>query len=390
MIRPGYEQQHLSGEAAFRSFVPASLQEVVRDGAGKNIAEDRMEQSVVRVKAGSFAAGGEAGNKDPQQPAVGGGIELSVVSGGNEAAEGWLFDAKIRSGAERIAALIDELNQRWSSLGEQERCEMEERMLRAEAEQSVMLAYPVKPEAAGGACAAGAGSPGALSSQDHAEGISWDLSMLQALSSVEKQYTLEDVPDEFRWMAEMDFDHLYHAAKKGLELLDRLPLSGRLLKEIHYIALYGPHYDKLYRGEFRNSPVWIGLPDGNLHSAEFVPPVEEAMRNAFSEMEKFIHYEEETDPMIKAVLLHYQFETIHPFLDGNGRLGRLLVQLYLREFCGLQMPWIPLSRMLIRGMDRYYRELRLVQTTGDYFRWTCWFTGILKDALEAALQEFQQ
>ena len=108
------------------------------------------------------------------------------------------------------------------------------------------------------------------------------------------------------------------------------------------------------------------------------------MTRAFSDLETFLHYADEVDPLVKSALIHYQFETIHPFLDGNGRIGRLLVLLYLKETCRLECPWIQLSPVLLQGMDRYYKEIRTVQLYGDYQRWTLWFLRCLEDAAARA------
>lgn len=328
-IDPGTYRNHLTGEAAYRSFVPLPLWEVVR-------------------------------KKDKE----------SVP---------WHGQEKITDTVARVDALLRQFREQWTSAEPEMREAAGEILLRREAEASVGMAYP-RQEAVPSFLFPETGGFG---------GVPFSfMNLMSAQQGVtaEPESLLEGVPEELREMAVEDMENLYEAAGRSPEMLNRLPLSGRLLKDLHYIALYAAHYDKMYRGEFRRSPVWIGESGQNLRSAAFVPPVEEEMLQAFSDLETFLHYEETVDPLVKAALIHYQFETIHPFIDGNGRIGRLLTLLYLKECFDLECPWIPLSETLLRGIDRYYKEIRALQLYGDYVRWTQWFLGMLEDAVKRALE----
>ena len=328
IVTPGTFRNHLSGEAAYKSFLPTSLQEVAE---GKLPDGSRWHQ----------------------------GAEIT---------------AAVQSAEEKIAWFRGW----WASLGAEEQEQQEEQLLLRETEASVLMAYP-HGSAAPSFDFFSSWNRSGVPVGNHAEP-----GVVDANSGIFQRHrpSLEDVPEEFRTMAVEDRDNLYHSYKKAADLLERLPLSGRLLKDLHYIALYGEHYDKKYRGEFRRSPVWIGSDENSLRSAALIPPVEEEMTEAFSELEKFLHYEEDVNPLVKAALIHYQFETIHPFLDGNGRLGRMLTLLYLQESCGLPCAWIPLSEVLLPGLDRYYKEIRTVQLYGDYARWTQWFLRVLEEAVQ--------
>lgn len=117
----------------------------------------------------------------------------------------------------------------------------------------------------------------------------------------------------------------------GLERLITLPVSLRLIREMHEKLMTGVRGDVWTPGEFRRSQNWIGSPGSSLETAPYVPPPVEEMHVALDQLEKFIHASSELPPLVRLALIHYQFEAIHPFLDGNGRLGRLLITLLLCE-----------------------------------------------------------
>lgn len=324
MIIPGKYKRHLTGDAAYQSFVPESLWK---------ISAEKQSDGIL-----------------------------------------WHKSIEIISAADSVQEKIHQLNEEWKNHGPEEQEILLDQLLMQETEASVLMSYPRQVSTP----AFGFPMPD-LSSITTASGK--DPVRGSAIVADAYRPSVEEIPEVLRPMAKEDIENLYYAGRQGIELLEKLPLSGRLLKELHYIALYAGHYDKMYRGEFRSSPVWIGEGGMDLRSASFIPPVEEDMDNAFSDLEKFLHYEESTDPVIKAALIHYQFETIHPFIDGNGRLGRLFSLLYLKEACGVECPWILLSPALLQGIDRYYKEIRTVQLYGDYQRWTLWFLGVLKGAV---------
>ncbi|MBP7768062.1 MAG: Fic family protein [Prevotella sp.] len=173
-----------------------------------------------------------------------------------------------------------------------------------------------------------------------------------------------------------DEQNLLRAMQYGKEALDSLPLSGRLLKDLHYLVMQGEHNDKRYPGEFRTSPVWIGAEEDSLATAPFVPPVDDDMERAFAQLELFIHYDDRYHPLIKAALIHLQFEMIHPFIDGNGRVGRLLTQLYLIEQ-GFAHDYLPLSDTLFINQFRYLTGLASVEVSGTYEKWVKFFLKTL-------------
>ena len=162
------------------------------------------------------------------------------------------------------------------------------------------------------------------------------------------------------------------------------PLSSRLLREIHEVLVADTRGAHMAPGEFRSSQNWIGgTRPGN---ARFVPPPPQAVVPAMSDLERFLHDEPvETPILLKAALAHAQFETIHPFLDGNGRLGRLLVTLLLcAEARVLSRPLLYLSLYLKRNRDEYYERLQRVRTHGEWEEWTSFFLeGVIEVAASA-------
>lgn len=184
-----------------------------------------------------------------------------------------------------------------------------------------------------------------------------------------------------------DIDNIVRATKYGVETMDTLPLSSRLIKNIHYIVCQSERYEKKYPGEFRNSAVWIGKKDSTLKDALFVPPVNEDMTDAFSELEKFINYDESYHPLVAASLIHYQFEAIHPFIDANGRTGRILNTLYLMEKGLLASPALLLSTVLNEYDIRYPAELQKVNESGNFNRWAMFFISRLNDAAQLSVSQ---
>ena len=133
------------------------------------------------------------------------------------------------------------------------------------------------------------------------------------------------------------------AMNHGLARLDDLPVSVRLIREIHEKLMHGVRGDRLQPGELRTSQNWIGPSGSTLNTATFVPPPHHAVPGALGDLEKFIHQTDDLPPLVKIALAHVQFETIHPFLDGNGRVGRLLITFLLTERQILHKPVLYLS-----------------------------------------------
>jgi len=206
------------------------------------------------------------------------------------------------------------------------------------------------------------------------------------------QSTLEDVLayeiDPERPNLPRDIDEVVNyigAMKYGLARLDSLPLSLRLLREIHGRLMTGTRGGSKSPGEFRQSQNWIGGVRG-LVDATFIPPSPHDMRAALGNLERFLHDSGGLDPLIVAALAHAQFEMIHPFLDANGRVGRLLVTFLLRHEKVLQRPVLYLSHYLKQHRATYYDRLMAIRLAGDWEGWLRFFlTGVGEVAREAEL-----
>ena len=185
---------------------------------------------------------------------------------------------------------------------------------------------------------------------------------------------------------EADFDWLSRAVPYAFDELKHLPISHRLLTAVHDMALHDLSHYKQNPGEFRRSPIWMGKKKATLtKGADFVPPAPEDMTAAFSALEHYIHEENDTEPLVKAALIHYQFEMIHPFLDGNGRVGRILTLLCLKEGGLLPAPILPISVSLLNQSFYYYAYLLGVEKKGTYEVWIKYFVECLLRAAQTAL-----
>ncbi|MEW6142841.1 MAG: Fic family protein [Chloroflexota bacterium] len=163
------------------------------------------------------------------------------------------------------------------------------------------------------------------------------------------------------------------AMEYGLKRLQDLPLSLRLIRELHAILMEGVRGEQATPGEFRQSQNWIGPPGSTLNDATFVPPPVVEMKEALDYLEKFLHAKIPLPPLVELALVHYQFETIHPFLDGNGRIGRLLITLFLCQ-CGiLNNPLLYLSDFFERHRQEYYQYLLDVSRRGAWRQWLEFF-----------------
>jgi Fic family protein len=159
----------------------------------------------------------------------------------------------------------------------------------------------------------------------------------------------------------------------GLERLQTLPVSLRLIREIHAILLENVRGGKLFPGEFRRTQNWIGAAGATLQTAAFVPPPVDEMLIALDQLEKFVHAGSEIPPLVRVGMIHYQFEAIHPFLDGNGRVGRLLIILLLCEWRILPQPLLNLSVYFERYRQEYYDRLLAVSQKGAWEEWLEFF-----------------
>jgi Fic family protein len=182
------------------------------------------------------------------------------------------------------------------------------------------------------------------------------------------------------------------ALETGLKRLGELPISSRLIKELHAILLQTVRGGDSMKtpGEFRRSQNWIGRPGSNPVTATFVPPPPHLLSEALGAWENYLHSETSEPPLIKIALLHYQFEAIHPFLDGNGRIGRLLITLFLCERKILSEPLLYLSSYFERNRDDYYRHLLGVSAQGAWKDWVAYFLSGVRETAREALADTER
>ena len=206
------------------------------------------------------------------------------------------------------------------------------------------------------------------------------------------QATLEDIfnpnIDENINAEVDDVVNYIKAAKYAIKRLETLPLCNKLLLETHKILLSGVRGKEKNPGEFRKSQNWIGGAGSTIKTARYIPPDVLSMKESLSDLEKYMNAEAELDDLIRIALIHYQFESIHPFLDGNGRIGRLLIVLYLLEKKVIKTPSLYLSFYLKEHRIEYYDRMSAIRETGDYEQWIKFFLeGIYasgKSAIETA------
>jgi Fic family protein len=173
----------------------------------------------------------------------------------------------------------------------------------------------------------------------------------------------------------------------AIKRLSDMPLSNRLLRETHAVLLQGVRGKHKQPGDFRSSQNWIGV---SLKHAAFVPPHHQHVPDLMSDLEKFMHNDQIHVPhLLKIALIHYQFETIHPFLDGNGRLGRLLIVLYLVNFDLLHKPALYLSDFFERHKGEYYDHLMAVRTTHKLEPWLRFFLLGMRETTAQSIQVFK-
>lgn len=203
------------------------------------------------------------------------------------------------------------------------------------------------------------------------------------------QCTLEDILnpliDTNTNLEVSDVVNYIRATEYALNRLKTLPLCNRLLKETHGVLLENVRGQEKNPGEFRYSQNWIGGQGSTLKNARYIPPNPDDMLNAMSELENYINNDDSLDPLIQAALIHYQFETIHPFLDGNGRVGRLLITLFLMEKGILTTPALYISYYLKLNRIEYYDRMTQVRRTGDYEQWVTFFLQAFAASAEDAI-----
>ena len=194
------------------------------------------------------------------------------------------------------------------------------------------------------------------------------------LSPSQTQLHHKDVADVVNYVRAVD---------RGVELLKKMPLCTRLLRQVHAVLLDGVRGTEKNLGELRSSQNWIGPSGCTIATASFVPPNIEDLSNTLQDLERFINEPQvEMDPIVRAALVHYQFETARPFLDGNGRLGRLLITLMLINDGVLHSCLFYPSFQFKKNRSEYYRQLTSVRERGTYEEWIEFFCNSLLESAE--------
>lgn len=187
----------------------------------------------------------------------------------------------------------------------------------------------------------------------------------------------DEIPDDVK-----EIENYVNAVNYGFDRIETLPLSLRFIREIHGILMQGVRGENKTPGEFRSSQNWIG--GYSISTATYVPPSIEDMNGLLDDFEKFIHTDDYIPELVKTALIHSQFEMIHPFLDGNGRVGRLLMAFYLASKDILHKPTLYLSKYFKKNRTAYYECLFDIHAKGDYETWIKFFmNGIIETSKEA-------
>lgn len=181
-----------------------------------------------------------------------------------------------------------------------------------------------------------------------------------------------------------DVVNYVRAINYATERLNDFPVCSRLIRDVHKVLMNSVRGGDKTPGEFRKSQNWIGGAGSTLKNARYIPPNVQDMEECMSDLEKYINNDNDTDPLIKCALIHYQFETIHPFLDGNGRVGRLLITLYLISNHIITSPILYLSCYLKTNRVEYYDRMSEIRKSGNYEQWVNFFLqGIIETAKDA-------
>ncbi|MBP5452600.1 MAG: Fic family protein [Treponema sp.] len=208
------------------------------------------------------------------------------------------------------------------------------------------------------------------------------------------QCTLDDVLDpNAEENANVDVGDVINyisASNLAIRRLNDLPLCMRLLKEIHAELIKEGRGSDKTPGVFRTSQNWIGGQGSSLRNARYIPPCVEDMNEALDNLEKYINSNDTLDPLVQAALIHYQFETIHPFLDGNGRVGRLLIILFLMQKKIITKPVLYLSCFLKINRVEYYDRLSEVRQKGNYEQWVRFFLQMILETANDAIESINK
>jgi len=177
------------------------------------------------------------------------------------------------------------------------------------------------------------------------------------------------------------------ALEAGLELVNQLPIGVRFINVLHETLLSGVRGQETRLGKFRDRQVWIGTPGTPIADARYVPPPDSAVLGLIGDWERFVNERIPMPPLVQCALMHYQFEAIHPYTDGNGRVGRLLISVFLKDRGVLPTPLLYLSAYFERDRQQYYDQLFRVSATGDWAAWLRYFlAGVVEQATDALLR----
>lgn len=188
----------------------------------------------------------------------------------------------------------------------------------------------------------------------------------------------------------LDVVNYTKALIQGISKLSSFPLCSAFIQQIHATLLDGVRGGEKNPGEFKRSQNWIGGAGSTLKDARYIPPEPLVALAAMSDLDKFINEEDFLDPLVKIALVHYQFETIHPFLDGNGRVGRMLIVLYLIEKGILTHPILYISYYLKKNRVEYYDRLESVRNTGNYEQWINFFLDAIIFTCNDSISQIQE
>jgi len=200
--------------------------------------------------------------------------------------------------------------------------------------------------------------------------------VLEFETNLKPKDNIEDLKEVVNYIKALHF---------GIKRQEEIPISNRLIKELHEILLVNTKGSNRNPGNFRKFQNWIGPPGGTIRDAIFIPPPANEVENCMAALEKFIHAEDKIPTLVKCAFIHSQFETIHPFLDGNGRIGRLLITLYLHSNNILSYPLLYLSYFFKKYRVEYYDYLLKVRTEGEWENWIAFFLQAIIETSQNAI-----
>lgn len=213
------------------------------------------------------------------------------------------------------------------------------------------------------------------------EGTQASLSDVLQAEAAETPTANEDIAEVERYIA---------ATHRGYELVRDLPITQRLVLELHALLLSGVRGQEKFPGEFRRTPVWVGSTTDSPDTAAYVPPLPGELGGLIADWENFVNTPGELPTLVRCGLMHYQFETIHPFLDGNGRIGRLLINLMLLEEGRLTTPLLYMSGYLEQHRREYYERLQEVRERGAIQEWLQFFLTAVRRSADDAVSRAER